>query len=435
VHPLYRSWAYIPEDKQSAKTPQWVADVYANVVDSQVSVLAYGAGRSYGDSCINTDGDLIDTQQLRHFISFDTEAGVITAEPGVTLDQLLKVTVPKGWFLNVTPGTSYATLGGALANDVHGKNHHCKGTFGHHVVALKLLRTDGQELVCSLQENADMFRATIGGMGLTGIVTQLTLSLQAIKSANMSVSTTPFKGLSEYLALSRKSNQTDQYSVAWIDCMSGDMEGFKGLFYSANHAESGDLVYDAAPSSLSAPRLIPSYMLNKYSVTAFNKLYYAKNKAGQSGSSQGYHSFFYPLDKVANWNNIYGKKGFYQCQFILPLDQAEVFDQVFTLIQKSGMGSFLTVLKEFGEYESAGMLSFPRPGICLAMDFSNRGSSTMTLLKNIEHLVINAGGSIYPAKDKLMSAESFKRCYPALDDFKRFVDPGISSNYWRRVSG
>ena len=432
---MYRSWAYIPEVEQSAKVPQWVADLPTSTTGAANSVLAYGAGRSYGDSCINTDGKLIDTQQLRHFISFDVDTGVVTAEPGVTLDQLLRLTVPKGWFLSVTPGTSYATLGGALANDVHGKNHHCKGTFGHHVKQFKLLRTDGQELVCSENENPDMFKATIGGMGLTGIITQITISLQAIKSANMTVSTQPFVGLSEYLKLSKISNQQDQYSVAWIDCMSGDMEGFKGLFYSANHAKTGELAYDEAQSSLSAPSIIPSYLLNKYSVTAFNKLYYAKNKGNKSGINQGYHSFFYPLDKVANWNNIYGKKGFYQCQFILPLDQNEVFDQVFTKIRQSGMGSFLTVLKEFGVYESAGMLSFPRPGICLAMDFSNRGNSTMKLLKDIEHLVINAGGSIYPAKDKLMSAESFRHCYPALDDFKRYVDPGISSNYWRRVSG
>ena len=431
---MYRSWAYIPKEAQKAQVPQWNSDLTHYLANQNGSVLAYGAGRSYGDSCFNSRGTLIDTKQLKHFISFDSVAGNVTAEPGVTLDQLLKLIVPMGWFLCVTPGTAYATLGGALANDIHGKNHHVKGTFGHHVTEFNVLRTDGEELTCSKNENVDLFRATIGGLGLTGIITQLTISLQPIKSSNMEVSSVPFRGLSEYLALSKASYNTDQYSVAWMDCMSGNVESFKGIFYAANHAEHGELAYSSAGLSLKAPALIPSYALNKYTVAAFNKVFYWNNKKPIKSSNQNYRPFFYPLDKLTNWNNIYGKKGFYQCQLVLPLHELEVFDQILSIIRDSKLGSFLTVLKEFGSCEPAGLLSFPRPGICLAMDFSNRGSTTISLLKKIEQLVVDGGGSIYPAKDRLMSAESFKRCYPEIKRFSEMVDPGISSDYWRRVN-
>ena len=404
------------------------------------SVLPFGNGRSYGDSCLNTAGTLLDARGLDRFIELDTQAGLLTAETGLTFQQILQHIVPKGWFLPVTPGTQFLTLGGAIANDVHGKNHHVAGTFGRHVKHLELLRSDGSRLTCSETQNSELFAATIGGLGLTGLILSAKIQLIRIDSAFMDVETIPFRGLEAFRTISAESAGFD-YTVAWLDCVSGGDNYARGLFYRARHsaAKAGDELgreRSARKSKLAIPFNFPSLALNGLSIKLFNELYYRSNskKAEQGGLSRDhYQPYFYPLDSIGNWNRIYGSKGFYQCQFVVP-SESESLAVILQTIVNSGMGSFLAVLKEFSDLSSPGLLSFPRPGMCLALDFSNRGLKSRTLIENIEKLVVGAGGAVYPAKDRLMSAAAFRTFFPAHEQFARWIDPAFSSDFWRRVS-
>lgn len=443
----YRSWGLDPLTPQKAQCwtsrEQSLVDV-AGSSAGHGGLLPFGNGRSYGDSCLNTAGTLLDARGLDRFIGFDVETGVLEVEAGLRFCDLLELIVPRGWFLPVTPGTQLLTVGGAIANDVHGKNHHVAGTFGRHVLAFELLRSDGSRLNCSAADNADLYAATIGGLGLTGLILSATIRLIAIDSAFMDVETVPFTGIAEFRDISRRSSDFD-YTVAWLDCVSSGSNFARGLFYRARHAaaRAGDEVL--APSSthrLSVPFNLPGFALNSLSIRAFNELYYRSNerRAKRRPSSRDhYQPYFYPLDAVGHWNRIYGSKGFYQCQFVVPVDSKvtdgnDALETILRLIVRSGMGSFLAVLKEFGDLPSPGMLSFPRPGLCLALDFSNRGLATRKLIETIERLVVEAGGAVYPAKDRLMSASAFRAFFSRHAEFSEHVDPAFSSDFWRRVS-
>ncbi len=429
---MYRSWGYSPTVKQVAVRPNW-RDYSLSLVKDKI--LPFGNGRSYGDSCLNSSGQLIDSRSLNRFISFDKEQGILRCEAGVTFHHILETIVPAGWFLPVTPGTKFVTLGGAIANDVHGKNHHKDGSLGRHVIGLELLRSNGERLFCSADSNSDLFEATIGGLGLTGFVTWAEIKLMPVSSDLVDVEIIPFYGLDQFYELSGSASNDYQYTVAWLDCIARGKNFARGLFMQANHSkEYGNSSQASSKRKLNVPFNFPGWCLNKYSIGAFNNLYFYMNKKkAHKTIPQHYDSFFYPLDGVNNWNRIYGKEGFYQYQFVVPKKNVAAMENILRKIVSSGLGSFLAVLKEFGELESPGMLSFPRSGICLALDFSNRGEFTRRVLDELDTLVMDAGGAVYPAKDVRMSAQAFKAYYPAHEKFVQYMDPNFTSDFWERV--
>lgn len=393
--------------------------------------LAYAQGRSYGDVCQNENGILLDTQHLDHFIEYDKEKGILRCEAGVTLENILQLIVPHNWFLPVTPGTKYVSVGGAIANDVHGKNHHKAGTFGRHVLKFELLRSNGDRLICSPTENTELFNATIGGLGLTGLINWVEFSLKKIPGSNIEQETIRFNSLKEFYKLSEESDSDWEYTVAWIDCLAKGDELGRGLFIRGNHCESLKK-HKFKSSKLSVPFNAPGFLLNKYTVNIFNQLYF--KRPIKQFTKVDYDPFFYPLDSIGSWNKLYGKKGFMQYQCLIPTEHRDTaMHEILTIISECGQGSFLSVLKEFGEIQSPGLLSFPRQGTTLALDFPNRGNKTLELLSELDTITRKYNGSVYPAKDARMSPESFSQYYPNWDEFETYIDPYFSSGFQRRV--
>ncbi len=393
--------------------------------------LAYGLGRSYGDSCLSSAGTMIETRFLDRLISFDESSGLLRAEAGISLDAILRFCVPRGWFLPTTPGTRQVTLGGAIANDVHGKNHHRAGCFGSYIPRFELLRSDGTRAVHTVGD--PLHAATIGGLGLTGIVTWAEIQLVPIRSASLDVELVRFQGIDEFLALSQASEEPWEHTVAWIDCLASGRSLGSGIFIRGNWAKSGSLEPHRPPGA-SVPVDFPGFALNTLSIKAFNAAYYRRFLGKTKRLRQHYAPFFHPLDSVQGWSRIYGKRGFYQYQCVIPFEVgAAAMNDLLGQIARSGQGSFLAVLKTFGEIPSPGMLSFPSPGITLALDFSNRGSTTLDLFDRLDSVVRDAGGRFYPAKDARMSPADFARSFPRLNEFRAHADPGFSSDFWKRM--
>jgi FAD/FMN-containing dehydrogenase len=404
------------------------------VLPPEGKVLPYGNGRSYGDSCLNAGGLLLRTRQLDHFIAFDPAAGVLACEAGTLLSEILEVVVPAGWFVPVTPGTRFVTVGGAIANDVHGKNHHSAGTFIRHVRRLELARSDGQRLTCSATENPEVFAATAGGLGLTGLILSAELELKRIHGPFLDVETIRFHHLDEFMALSAASDESHEYTVSWIDCLGRGRQLGRGLFQRARHSQTAG---GPAPRArqLAMPFVPPFSLVNPVSLRLFNTVYYRRQLRAQRSSRERYESFFYPLDGILHWNRLYGPRGFYQYQSVVPPGDTgrAATAEMLKAIARSGMGSFLAVLKMFGGLASPGMLSFPREGITLALDFPNRGARLTRLFATLDAIVHEAGGRLYPAKDGRMPGRLFRDGYPRWQEFSRHIDPRASSSFWRRV--
>ena len=393
--------------------------------------LVYGMGRSYGDSCLNDSGTLIPARGMNRLISWDEEKGILRCEAGVTLEEILNFSVPKGYFLPVTPGTKFVTVGGCIANDVHGKNHHKVGSFGNFIRGFGLLRSNGEYLTCTPQENKEYFNATIGGLGLTGIVTWVDLELK-FAAPVIRLERIPFRGLEEFFKLSQEDDS--EYSVAWMDCIDAWNPWGRGIYMKGEHSPETIPERKASPLDKAfVPFNFPSFLLNRYSCKAFNEVYYRLNESSERLVLQHYDPFFYPLDKLKGWNRIYGGKGFFQYQLLLPLGQEEAFAKIFKEIAKSGLGSFLVVLKKFGATPSPGMISFPSEGYTLTLDFSYRKEKTLPLLRRLTDIVNEGGGRLYPAKDSIMTPEDFKSYYARLPEFLQYKDPRFSSSFWRRV--
>ncbi|HUD51420.1 FAD-binding oxidoreductase [Parvibaculum sp.] len=400
------------------------------------SVLAHGFGRSYGDSCLNGGGTLIDTTSLDRFISFDRQTGEIACETGVSLAEIIDVALPHGWFLPVTPGTKFVTLGGAIANDVHGKNHHREGTIGRHIRGFELLRSDGTRLSCSPAENADYFAATIGGLGLTGLITRATLQLKRVGSSYVAGQSIKFGGLDEFFVLSAESAASHEYVVSWIDCLGRGETFGRGHFLRANvlDADAAGGIKARRPLPLAVPVMPPMSLVNRWTLKAFNAAYYNRQTPRIVERVWTLDAFHYPLDAIANWNRIYGPRGFLQYQAVVPArDQRDVSEALLAEIGRSGQGSFLVVFKVFGDLASPGLLSFPMPGTTLALDFPILGEKTFALLDRLDAIVMEAGGRLYPAKDARMSPACFGHGYPQRNTFRNFVDPRFGSSFARRV--
>lgn len=397
------------------------------------SALPHGNGRSYGDSCLNPDGTLLHTRGLDRFIAFDPATGRLRCEAGVLLSDVIDVALPQGWFLPVTPGTRFVTIGGAIANDVHGKNHHRAGTFGHHVLRFELVRSDGTRCECT--PGHELFAATIGGLGLTGVISWAEIQLRRVPGPWLETESIRFGALDEFFALSAESASTHEYTVAWIDCLAGGRSLGRGHFLRGDHSfgEPGARAPAARPKAV--PLQPPFSLVNALTLRPFNAVYYHRQQTRTRRTTAHYSGYFYPLDGIAQWNRIYGPRGFLQHQCVLPPECArDAVSELLREIARSGRGSFLAVLKEFGSRPSLGMLSFPRPGTTLALDFANTGPEVFALLDRLDAIVATAGGAIYPAKDARMSGELFRKAYPRWQEFKTHMDPSFSSGFWRRVT-
>ena len=394
--------------------------------------IAFGQGRSYGDVCVNDGGTLLGTAGLDRFLAFDAQAGLLRVEAGVMLDAVLALVVPQGWFLPVTPGTRFISMGGAVANDVHGKNHHRAGSLGGHVTALGLLRSDHGFVECGPARHADLFAATVGGLGLTGLICWVELRLRRIASPMVEEERQRFESLDQFHALSAESDADPawEYSVAWVDC---DAPRGRGVFHRGRHAPAGTPV-QLAPKAQRVPLTPPFSLINGLTRRLFNPLHFYGAPAIAQRRVLHYEPFFYPLDALRDWNRLYGPRGFYQHQSVVPLSAREAVAELLQAIRASGQGSALAVLKTFGPQRSPGLLSFPRPGITLAVDFPNHGGDTLALLERLDAIVCAAGGAIYPAKDARMSAETFRSGFPQWAAFSAQLDPACSSSFWRRVT-
>ena len=441
----YLSWGRYPQVQQEVIPLSWRDDRIFPLGERLAgkSVLPQGLARSYGDACLNDQNVILSTRHLDRIVSFDKASGRLHCESGMSLQQILEVAVPAGWFLPVTPGTRFVTVGGAIANDIHGKNHHRAGTFGRHVLSLTLLRSNGLVARCTPVENGDLFRATIAGLGLTGLILSAEIQLHKISSPFIHVEEIQFRSLDEFRQISKESEERFDYTVAWIDCVSKGSNFSRGIFIRGNHAEAETLPPSFARECKKAQRFkalagvpmdAPDFLLSPTTVRWFNSVYFHKQTEVSRTRITPYGPFFYPLDSVLNWNRVYGKRGFFQFQCVVPSsDDGRGLKQVFQAVVDSGEASFLAVIKEFGSLPSPGMLSFPRPGTTLCLDFGHRGDRTFKLLSKLENMVRDLGGAMYPAKDATMSAQSFAEFYPRASEFSHFIDPKFSSSFWRRV--
>lgn len=427
----YPSWGRYPG---LAQPGQVLKDRYQSLPET--CHLPYGLGRSYGDSCQNHQGMVLSSKALNHFIHFDEEGGILECEAGVTLAEIINVFLPRGWFLPATPGTKFVTIAGAIANDVHGKNHVSAGSFGCYVKAFELLRSDGQRLWCSANENAQWFYATIGGLGLTGFITRAQIQLKKVASCRVESESIKYTNLTDFFSLSEQSAEGFEYTAAWIDCLAkGDQLG-RGHFIRGNHADDGVLVEENSKKPLSMPIVPPISLVNSISLRAFNTLYYQRQREQKKRSTVNFNPFFYPLDGILHWNRMYGKKGFVQYQCVIPKDTAPYsIKAMLEAISLAGEGSFLVVLKMLGDKKSGGLLSFPQQGATLALDFPLRGRRTFHLLNQLDAIVSEAGGRLYAAKDARMSAALFQQSYPEWQRLEKLRDPLIMSDFWRRVTG
>ena len=415
---------------------------YSGLRPGAGSLIARGQGRSYGDAALNDNRHVLLTERVNRLLDFDVEQGVLHAEAGATLAGILDVIVPRGWFLPVTPGTKFVSLGGCVAADVHGKNHHRDCSFGDHVLGLEMILADGNRTWCSPDENAELFRATVGGMGLTGIIGEVRLRLVPLVSTWMNVRHHAAANLEQLFGVLQDSALDDRYAVAWLDSMATGSELGRGVAMMAHHAQAEEIpagLSAAEPGrSWSVPFDLPQWVLNRPGVSAFNDWYYRRQTEKREPFACNYESYFYPLDSIGHWNRMYGKRGFLQYQCVIPEASAhEGVAHLLEMLARSSTLSFLAVLKRLGA-EGSGLLSFPLAGYTLALDLPIRDRELFALLDGLDDIVIRHGGRVYLAKDARLSAQSFRTMYPRYEEWlkvKHAVDPDgrFSSSLSRRL--
>ena len=405
-------WGRYPRLDAKVALPQSNTECVTAIIES-APLIARGLGRSYGDSALGLQ--VLSTRYLDHFQAFDAATGLLTCAAGVSLDTILRTFVPRGWFLPVTPGTRFVTVGGAIASDVHGKNHHLDGSFSAHVRCMHLMLGNGERVSASITKNADLFHATCGGMGLTGVILSASVQLKRIQSSDISQTTIKVPNLDAALAAFDEHGAVP-YSVAWIDCLARGAELGRSLLMLGEHATDGPLaVQTKLPTPV--PFDLPAALLSRASVQAFNTMYYGRVRRARSTRRLPFEPFFYPLDTLSNWNRMYGKPGFVQYQFVLPKAAGVTgLHEVLERIAQSGRGSFLAVLKVFGR-ANANHLSFPFEGYTLALDFKAE-PAVFKLLDTLDRIVLHHGGHIYLAKDARMSEATFKAGYPRWQEFE-----------------
>jgi FAD/FMN-containing dehydrogenase len=397
--------------------------------------LPYGNGRSYGDTCHNDAGTLIDSRARDAVLAFDTLTGTITCEAGATLAAIFERVVPEGYFLPVTPGTAQVTVGGAIANDVHGKNHHVRGTFGAHVEALTLRSGDGAIRHCSPKDNAELFAATIGGMGLTGLILDARIRLMRVTSPDIRQRTIRFDHIDRYFEQIDAIDAKHEYSVAWIDQLATGRNLGRGVLMAGDHAHERAGGGKGGGRRLAIPFAPPFNMLNRVTLKAFNELYFRKEKPGETLRTIGWRAFLHPLDAIGGWNRLYGPRGLFQHQSVYPEAQApETTVRLMECARRHGHASFLTVLKRFGAARSPGLFSFPRPGFTLTLDFADQGAATRAMLDRLDEIVVAAGGAVNPYKDARMSPSTFEASFAQWRLLEARRDPTMMSDFWRRTA-
>jgi decaprenylphospho-beta-D-ribofuranose 2-oxidase len=416
-------WGRYPRGRSRIVRPERMDEA---VPPDDGQMIARGQGRSYGNAAMSADGLVMLTERLNRFLAFDEETGVVTAEAGTTIAEVLQTFVSRGWFPAVTPGTKFVSLGGCVAADVHGKNHHRVGTLGNHLTEIELILADGERRRCSPLENKELFWATVGGMGLTGIITEVSLRLIPIESAYMVVRQNKARNLQESLDLLHDQEFDDDYTVAWLDCLARGENFGRGMLTRGHHAALSDL-----PSEIKEPLCpkarrqhnlpfdFPGWLLKPWTVSLFNHLYYSSQGADRRPRVTTYEKFFFPLDRLGNWNRMYGRHGFLQYQCVLPTAHARRGLQV--LLQelvRSGRASFLTVLKRLGA-EGSGLLSFPTEGYTLTLDLPASDPALFPFLDRLDKILLEHGGRIYLAKDARVNAETFRAMYPRFAEWQR----------------
>lgn len=434
-----QSWGKLSKPLQHLQNVTHSGDMsaaLAHVRESGMSALAIGLGRSYGDSGQNQGQGVISTAGMDRVLAFDPVLGVVRGEAGLSLSDVIARIVPFGWFLPTTPGSRFVTLGGAVANDVHGKNHHNAGTFGSSVTALGLWRSDQGYVEVTPDKTPDLFAATIGGLGLTGVILWVEFKLAKIGSAYLDEETCVFDNLDGYFDLARDSEGRFENTVSWIDCTAKGPALGRGIFSRSNWRDDGQFDVHKDKPALTMPMDAPNFALNPLTLKLFNTAYFKRGQANAGVKPTHYGSAFYPLDAIGNWNRLYGSQGFYQYQCVVPTEVArDATHEMLALIAASGQGSFLAVLKTFGSKKSPGLLSFPMPGVTLALDFPNRGDATLALFDRLDGIVAQGNGRLYPAKDARMTPNLFRQGYEhGLNQFVEHCDPALSSSFWRRVN-
>ncbi len=406
---------------------------------SAAGVIARGLGRSYNNAAQNDGGLVLSMAGMTDVLSFDQASGVVTCEAGVSLEQLMVRLLPAGWFVPVSPGTRQVTVGGAIAADVHGKNHHSAGSFARHVLSFDLLTADGDVRTVTPESDADLFWGTAGGMGLTGIILRATIAMKPVETSRLIVDTVRTANIDDTMAYLASTDKDYDYTVAWTDCLAGRGSLGRSVITSGDFATIGEVRYrnrarplEFKPSALvGAPPVVPSGLVNARTVALLNEAWFRKAPRRRTGEIQTIGRFFHPLDGIRNWNRVYGPAGFRQYQYVVPFGAEDVVRRSLERISALRAPSFVTVLKRFGEGDQ-GMLSFPMPGWTLALDFPSRTPWLSQLLGELDELVLEAGGRLYLAKDSRIPAELMPRMYPRYEDFRRLraeIDPaGIFSS-------
>lgn len=406
-------------------------------------LLTRGLGRSYGDAAQNAGGDVLLLDETQH-LQLDPREQVVHVDAGVSLDRLIRELLPQGFFVPVTPGTRFVTIGGAIAADIHGKNHHVEGSFGQHVEQMTLVTADGQARVLTPEGSPDLFWATVGGMGLTGVITSARLRVKPVETSYIRVDTDRTSNLGELVDLMRRTDADYTYSVAWIDLLSKGSSLGRAVLTRGEHATLSELpertrnhpTAFGASQRLRAPAWVPDHLMNHWTVKAFNELWFRKAPRSRRGELTDIASFFHPLDGVGDWNRLYGRRGLVQYQFVVPPSAEDALTEAVRMIADAGHASFLAVLKRFGP-GNPGLLSFPQEGWTLALDLP-ADPRLAPLLDGLDWLVLDAGGRIYLAKDARARPEVLRRMYPRLEEFReirRQVDPGrvFNSDLARRL--
>lgn len=437
-------WGRFPRERCLVYRPEKQADVAAICASgASPTFISRGLGRSYGDAALNREAGVISHLRLNRFLGFDPDSGILECEAGVSLAEIVETFLPRGWMLPVTPGTKYVTVGGAIASDVHGKNHHVDGTFARWVVDFRLQLPSGEVLICSPTENPDVFWATVGGMGLTGVILSARIRLRPAESAYVEVDYRRARDLGEALSIFSESDERYRYSVAWIDCLASGRKLGRSVLMRGNDAPASRVKAEGKEPrhlprkrTLGVPLDAPSVLLNRGSIAAFNALYYAvhRNRADQMVDHE---AFFYPLDSLHGWNRLYGKRGFVQYQVVLPAKLGEEgLRLVLERLAGSKRASFLAVLKRFGP-ANEGLLSFPVEGYTLALDLP-AAPGIGEFLREVDRVVLRYGGRVYLAKDAVLAPETFALMYPRMEEFRRIkarLDPEgrLSSSLARRL--
>jgi decaprenylphospho-beta-D-ribofuranose 2-oxidase len=445
---MLTGWGRVAPSRATVAEPASEIDAAALLdhgrAEAKAGIIARGLGRSYNNAAQCEGGLVVSTARLNRILDLDTETGLVTCEAGVSLERLMVAGLPRGWFVPVSPGTRQVTVGGAIAADVHGKNHHAAGSFASHVKSFDLLLPDGQLRTVTPAE--DLFWATAGGMGLTGIIVRATVQLTKVPTALVRVDTVRTADVDETMAVLAEHDRTHRYTVAWSDSLARGRHLGRSVVTSGDFAGLTDLParQQASPllfnpeSKLGVPGEWPAGVINRYTVALANEAYYRKAPRRRSGELQSIGKFFHPLDGIRNWNRVYGPGGLRQYQYVVPFGQEAAVRRSFELVSTVRAPSFVTVLKRFGAGDP-GLLSFPVAGWTLALDFPARTPGLAGLLDRLDELVVAAGGRVYLAKDSRVTAGTLEQMYPRLAEFRKLraeLDPAglLASDLSRRLN-